>query len=279
MSQIAVGPALDIDGPLPVAPEYSLLSIPGVVVAGDGGDRWMNGVVVDSYPTETPESWDPCSAGTFRVKTEGDSPPLPRFDPFVLYVPITCSSLSFGDNWEGFARRAELVLEATQSWGVEKALSQGVSQSSNPFLADTNMVLLEAGAHTPASGLAWLEEAIGATGRGGIIHASPGVVAQWGFNQLETGPVLRTANGTPVAVGGGYSGADPVDEAGPAAGQSYVFATGPVEVRLSEPMLIPEDINGALDTSNNDVTFRAERFALVTWDTALQAAVLIDWSP
>ena len=278
MSVLAVGPALDIDGPLPVAPEYSLLSVPGVLVEG-GGDRWMNGVNVEGYPTETPESWEPCSAGTFRVKAEGDSPPLPRFDPFGLYIPITCSSLSFGGNWEAFARRAQLVLEATQSWGVERALSQGVVGSTNPFLADTNMVLLEAAAHTPASGLAWLEEAIGATGRQGLIHASPGVVAQWGFDKLKTNGVLVTANGTPVAAGGGYSGADPTDEASPAAGQSYVFATGPVQVRLSEVILIPENINGALDTSNNDVTFRAERFAHVSWDTALQAAILIDWSP
>ena len=279
MSVLAVGPALDIDGPLPVAPEYSLLSVPGVVVTGDGGDRWMNGVNVESYPTETPESWEPCSAGTFRTKTDGESPPLPRFDAIGLYVPITCSSISFGGNWERFARRAELVLDATISWGVERALSQGVVGSTNPFLADTNMVLLEAGAHTPASGLAWLEEAIGATGRKGLIHASPGVVAQWGFDKLKTNGVLETANGTPVAVGGGYSGVDPTDEAAPAAGTSYVFATGPVEVRLSETFLIPENINGALDTSNNDVTFRAERFVHVSWDTALQAAILIDWSP
>ena len=105
MSVLAVGPALDIDGPLPVAPEYSLLSVPGVLVEG-GGDRWMNGVIVEGYPEETPESWEPCSAGTFRVKAEGDSPRSPRFDPFGLYVPITCSSLSFGGNWEDFARRA-----------------------------------------------------------------------------------------------------------------------------------------------------------------------------
>jgi hypothetical protein len=48
---------------------------------------------------------------------------------------------------------------------------------------------------------------------------------------------------------------------------------------LSDPVLVGGDINGSLDTSNNDVTFRAERYALASWDTALQAAVLIDWTP
>jgi hypothetical protein len=44
-------------------------------------------------------------------------------------------------------------------------------------------------------------------------------------------------------------------------------------------LLVGDDINGTLDTSNNDLTFRAEVYALPVWDTALQAGVLIDWSP
>lgn len=278
MSVTAVGPALDIDGPLPVAPRYRLLDIPGVI-KDPGEGRWMNGVNVDGYPIEVPSLWEPCSSGTFRVKEEGDVTPQPRFDAFGLYVPITCSAISFGGNWEQFADRARVVLEATESWGIEQALSNGVPGSSNPFFGDTNLTVLGGGAVTPAVGLSWLEEAIGGTGRLGFIHAPPAVVSAWGFDKLETGDVLYTVNGTPVAVGGGYSGVDPVDETSPAAGQSYAFATGPVEVRFSEVHLMAEDINGTLDTSNNDVTFRAERFALATWDTALQAAVLIDWSP
>jgi len=52
-----------------------------------------------------------------------------------------------------------------------------------------------------------------------------------------------------------------------------------VQVRLSDMQMVGEDINGTLDTSLNDVTFRAEIYALAVWDTALQAAVLIDWTP
>jgi hypothetical protein len=52
-----------------------------------------------------------------------------------------------------------------------------------------------------------------------------------------------------------------------------------VEVFLSETQLVGEDINGTLDTSLNDVTFRAERYGISEWDTELQAAVLIDWTP
>ena len=273
----AVGPALDLDGPLPVSPPYSLLSIPGVIVAD--GERWMNGVNVYGYPLDVPSTWEPCSSGTFRTKGEGDEQPLSRFDPFGIYISITCSSISIGD-WRVFSGRAEAVLEATQSFGIEEALSQGVVVSSNPFLGDANLNILAGGvAQTPEVGLRYLEDAIGATGRMGLIHATPATVAAWEFEALETGVALRTPNGTPVASGGGYIGADPVSGASPAVGQAWAFATGPVQIRLSEMQLVGDDINSTLDTSNNDVTFRAEKYALAVWDGALQAGVLIDWSP
>lgn len=278
MSVTAVGPALDIDGPLPVAPEYSLLSIPGVLIEDEG--RWMNGVNVYGYPADVPNTWEPCSTGTFRTKAEGDEQPQARFDPIAIYIAITCTAMGMG-SWREFASRAEVVLEATQSYAIEEAISQGVTLSANPFLGDANLDILGGGAAlTPEVGLRYLEDAIGATGRGGLIHATPAVVAAWGFDALQTEEeVLNTVNGTPVAKGGGYIGADPVSGASPAAGQAWAFASGPVQVRLSPMQLIGDDINGTLDTSNNDVTFRAEKYALVEWDGALQAGVLIDWTP
>ena len=272
----AIGPALAIDGPLPSAPRYRLLSIPGVVqTTGEG--RWQNGVNVYGYPEEVPELWEPCSAGTYRVKTEGLGVSQPRFDPFGLYIPITCSAMSMGD-WREFAGRAETVLDATLSQGVEEALSQGVILSTNPFLGDSNVTTLGGGAVTPAVGLAWLENAIGATGRAGLIHATPATVSAWSQLLHDEAGTLYTANGTPVASGGGYIGAV-ANGVAAGSGQSWAFATGPVEVFLSETVLVGGDINGTLDTSNNDVTFRAERFALAQWDTSLQSAVLVDWVP
>jgi hypothetical protein len=86
------------------------------------------------------------------------------------------------------------------------------------------------------------------------------------------------ASGTPVAFGGGYDGAVANGTAA-GAGNAWAFATGPVRVYVSDSRLVGDDLNGTLDTSNNDVTFRAERFVLASWDTALQAAVLVDWTP
>src|SRR3990172_7588397 len=275
MSEItAVGPALDINGPLPVAPPYSLLSVPDVLV--EDGNRWMNGVNVYGYPEDVPSTWEPCSTGTFRVKGEGEGFPTPRFDPIAVYVAINCTAMGIGE-WEEFRNRAAVVLDATQSFGIEEALSQGVIGSTNPFFGDGNLVALAGGAAvTPEIGLRYLEDAIGATGRMGKIHATPSVVAAWEFEALETGEVLRTPNGTPVVSVGGYIRSEPVSEASPAAGQSWVFATGPVEVRLSEIDFGGDDLMSNLDQSINDVVVRAEKYALAIWDTALQVGVLID---
>lgn len=274
----AVGPARNLDGPLPVAPPYRLLSLPGVLVEGDSD--WLNGVNVWGYPCDTPSLWEPCyTEGTFGTKLSDSTSPLPRFDSFVAYLPITCSTIS-GDPRD-FARRAEAVMEATISWAVEKALAQGVQGSTNPFFGDSALTVLAAGSVPVEAGLAYLENAIGATGRGGIIHATPAVIAAWGFEQVQTeGGVIRTANGTPVSSGGGYAypvGGGPQGEQAVAAGQDWAFATGPVRVYVADgPDLVPSEY---VDRTDNVITYRAEKFVLATWDTCLQAGVLIDWTP
>lgn len=276
MSVLAIGPATVIDGPLPKPPPYSLLETPGVLVGG-GDNRWQNGAVVYGYPSDVPTTWEPCASGTFRTKPDTSTQPTPRFDAFGIVFPIFCSAGYMGD-WEDFSDRAKTALEGTQSFAVEEALAQGVTLSTNPFLGDGNVTILGGGAVTPEVGLRWLEDAIGGTGRMGMIHATPAIVAAWEFEALETGAGLTTPNGTPVVSGGGYIGAE-ADGNAPAAGQGYAFATGPVEVRISEMQLVGDDISETLNTANNDVLFYAEKFALAEWDTALQVAVLIDWTP
>ncbi len=273
MSSItALGVRLDLDGPRPVAPPHSLLNTPGVVVEqGDG--RWLNGVVLDTYPTDPPSVWDPCSAGTVRVKEDGNNRPLPTFDAFVVYVPTTCSMFSS----TGLREMTRVALEANASWGVEHGLAFGVTGLSNPALGDANLVQLGADGISVAEGLARLENAIGATGIKGMIHATPGAISRMNTDALEDTGELVTSNGTPVVSGGGYIGVHPHAKTAPSDGKDWIFATGPVEVRLGDPTL--SDLRTSLDRSDNTVTFRAERPALATWDTALQVGVLVDWAP
>ena len=65
-------------------------------------------------------------------------------------------------DFDVFARRAELVLEATLSHGIEEALAAGVALSNNPFLGDNSLTALAGGAAvSPRIGLAYLDNAIG----------------------------------------------------------------------------------------------------------------------
>lgn len=272
----AIGPALDLDGPLPVAPEYRLLSVPGVLQGVAG--RELNGVNVWGYPEDTPSLWEPCSTGTFRSKGEDSVWQQPRFDGLVAYLPISCSSITADP--EVFAQRAELVLNATISFAIEQALAQGVVGSTNPFFGDTNLVQLGGGAVSAQAGINYLENAIGQTGRGGMIHATPGTVSAWNYlNLLSEGEVLRTANGTPVVSGGGYINTDPSGLTGsdPTVGQEWAFATGPVKVYMADA---PElEVSEYLDRSDNTIIYRAERYFLAIFDTSLQSGVLVDWTP
>jgi hypothetical protein len=274
----AVGPALDLDGPLPVAPRHSLLETEGVVVDRDA-TRVLNGVNILGYPTGCPSTWEPCSDGTFRTKSSDNEWPQPRFDGFVVYQGIECSTISFGGDPEDLFRRAERLLNATLSAGVERGLAEGVVSSSNPFFGDENVDDLTSGtAVSPGIALSYLEEAIGTTCRAGMIHATPAVIAALQAFPLgrEEDQRLETANGTPVVSGMGYQDVDTPWLAAPGTTEDWTFATGPVNVHLGPVVVTTPKQSIARDT--NVITFFAERYVLAVWDTALQAAVLVDWS-
>jgi len=273
----AVGPAVALDGPPPVAPPHSLLMQEGVVVERDA-TRVLNGVNVWAYPTGCSSLWEPCSDGTYRTKASDSEQPTSRFDSIVAYKPVTCSAMGLRDPEELF-RRAEAVLDATISAAIETALAEGVDQSSNPFFGDVNVDDLTSGtAVSPGVGLSYLEEAIGTTCRQGMLHFTPAVVSA-----LQAFPVgdpadmkLVTANGTPVVSGMGYQDIDTPYLDTPDTTEDWAFATGPVRVYLGPVTL--NSVKENLDRSDNVLTFRAERYVLAIWDGVLQAAVLVDWS-
>ena len=274
MSITAVGPAVSLDGPPPVAPPHSLLSQEGVVVERDA-TRVLNGVNVWAYPTGCSYLWEPCSDGTYRVKEGVSGQPTARFDSFVVYKPVTCSSIGLADP-EELARRAEAALEATLSSAVEKALAEGVDQSSNPFFGDANVDDLTGGTQvTAAVAAAMLEEAIGETCRMGMIHMTPATVmavAPW----LNYQDPLRTRNGTPIVSGMGYQDIDTPYLDTPGTTEDWAFATGPVKVYLGP--IVMTSVKESLDRSDNVLTFLAERYVIAIWDGVLQAAALVDWS-
>lgn len=279
MSITAAGVRLGLFGPPPVAPTRGLLKTKGVVVE-DGEGRWMNGVNLVGYPPpEGVTQWNPCAEeGTFDPeKIPGDAPPFVTFDPVAIYLEVECTSTQA---LAGLKERAAVSLEAGTSKAVESLLvagnSSGVGGNANPYLGDGNVDLI-AGTYSPRVGMALLEDFIATHyGARGMIHASPGA-ADMLPSILETDDVgtLYTQGGTPVIPGQGYAGAE-ANGSAPGAHQQYLFASSPVEVRLTD--ITVTDLVSSLDRSDNSLRFIAERWALVTWDTELQAAVLVDYT-
>jgi hypothetical protein len=286
-------PFFVVDGPLPRPPKYRLLDVATIIEEPD--PHVQAGVSVWSYPSDVPTSWDPCSTGTFRSKVTGGAIALPDFGAFAVYITETCSPRSiFTGKFDGetdeayqrrmqdrFVERAMRVFNATESYAVEREFAKAFAVNSNPAALDANCAVLAAGvAQIPKVGLSYLANALGATGRDGIIHATPAIVTAWGQFRSFRGDddLLYTVEGTPIAEGTGYIGLSPGVHAAPAAGQDWAFVTGPVDIRRSEAIIYPGNLYQALDRSQNTVEYRVERVYTVDWDTVLQSAVLIDWT-
>ena len=292
MSATTVGLAVLVDGPLPSAPEFNLLTVAQDVrtVGADGaGDlRWLNGITVRGYPNQIGDGVEPCLLGTLAYKEGEDTterPLQPSFQPVTAYVGENCTARSIW-NWEDFQDRANRVTNAVLHHHAERELVSGQytqSNAQNPYLGDINV--LPAGAALndvfgPTEALALLEDAIGATGRQGVIHATPGTITAWSALSLlvVVQGQLRTFGGTPVVRGTGYIGKKPLAGAAPGADQAWAWASGPVLYATTPIVRLPADIAEALDRVSNDVVYRAERDFVVAWDTALQVAVLVDRS-
>lgn len=296
-----VGPQYRLDGPLPLPRRYSLLQVAQFVPATDV--HWLNGVWLQSYPMDPVQIQDPCAAGTFALKEIGGALSSAKFGSFTAYLPITCNAGQIGPNPDWFTARAVQAFKVAEDMAAERALATGagvtvVGGAETPHLTDTNLDQLDGGAAVSAKhGLESLEQAIGATGRGGVIHADPATATAWASygNLIEpdsAGTMRAVATGTPIAVGDGYIGVFPDGGSPAGARQSWAFATGMVRVltdpsRDLPPMLVPGEYRQAIDTGTNEVTWRAERQYVIAFDSdtndgadyaPLQAGVLIDRS-
>ena len=182
------------------------------------------------------------------------------------------------------------VFEAVESSIMAREFLTGTQIGANPHLADGNGTFPNGDTVTSIkNGIATLEDAIAATGRQGLIHVPPSVIIGLAGNGFiidnKTG-VVRTINGTVVIPDMGYAvaGSKPPAHAAPGATQSWIYATGPVDIRQSEIFVMPSEPSQAVDRGSggatngrpNSVTYRVERYTVVDWDTVLQAAVLVD---
>ena len=173
MSTVVYGPPFVVEAATPQAPPYSLvatLKALGLYHEDAADPHWQNGVTVWPWPSGTPDATVPCAAGTSRVKEDGTPVDIPIFGPITPYFADACSTISVHDQ-ETYVERATVAIRATESMPVERQLVSGFFAPTNPFVGDLNVSLLNNGDPTDGqSSLALLENAIGASGKQGIIR-------------------------------------------------------------------------------------------------------------
>lgn len=285
MSEVLAAARINTDGPFPTPPPYGLTA---VAEEAPDDDHWRAGSFITPYPIGLPEGQGACAEGTLREKAEPGAPASwdEPFPAFTAYLGDICTASGIGD-WNAWKARANAALAARISWALEVQLAEARFVTA-PHLGDGNGnggTPLGGGPVAPAVGIAHLEGAIADTGVEGVLHLTPEVVSYLGASFFrESGGVLRTASGTPVIVGRGYS--DGIsnfvtsDYEAPDPGESWAWATGPVLYRQDRLITnLPDTIAEALDRDDNTVIYRAEVDLWVGWDRVLQQAVLIDWSP
>lgn len=276
------GPPIVIDGPVPSPPALTLMGAARNVPPS--GDRWINGAAVWPYPRDLPDVFDPCQSASSAGHTKDAGTPTGEetFASFNVLEGITCTTRSgIAVNNPAWQRRVKVALEAYEHWAIEREFWTGALRPDNPHLAQTlGTTTLNGGATTSVkNALSLLEQEIADKGGNGVIHLRPAAFSQWeyesgGMIDVSNG-VARTRLGTPVVPGVGYTGSAP-DGTPPATTVAWAYATGPIEIRKTEPEVIPGSISEATDRRQNTTTFRAERYVLITWDQRIHAAVKFD---
>jgi len=197
--------------------------------------------------------------------------------PFTVYAEFDCSPVGNADA----QNKAEQALAQGGSWAVERAFWTGFAQGQPivmPHLADDTQTMdgsvflqtvpVTGGSATTdiATALGFLEQAIANCGNAlGVIHVPAAVfptLDAWGL-VTQQGQTLVTKAGNRVAVGNGYPGTAP-SGAAPAAGTSWLYATGPVFVISSQTRI--NIATQSLDRTENTIRMVAERNYLVGWD-------------
>jgi hypothetical protein len=294
------GPRQLVDGPDFEPLPYALWD--AVEQRSPGDPHWQNGVTWQEWCPQVPDTlYDECIA----VTGTGSPPPFPTLPaggnviqrnrgatPFTVYAEFDCSPVGLAD-----MDLARTAIGRLESYAVENAfwtgLVGGVANIAFPHLAanaqvlDSQNIILQSAATQAVTGtgvdvtdaLGQLEAQLAACyGGRGVIHiprrALPTFQA-WTLVHDEGGK-LYTAAGNLVVPGGGYPGTAP-DGSAPAAGQSWIYATGQMFGYRSDVTSYP--VPESLDKRTNTIHSIAQRTYVLGYECCLIAAQIATGVP
>lgn len=228
------------------------------------------------------------------VINQGNQPNFRTYYPFDIEADFEASAV-LANYWD-YESIAKNYLELGQQKAVERELWSGALAQQqaavwvtgdhqgeafpNKWLASTDATDVTPIPGTPVKtkhALALLEKALGDCGLGvkGVIHATCDVASTLGLNLKVKDDALITTLGNSVVAGVGYTGSSPAGTL-PVGTAVWMYATGPVTVRLGPITATPDDRSQSVDTRVNTVHVYSSRPAAVTWDSCCHFAVLVD---
>lgn len=256
----------------------------------DETERWESGFEQESLAcNSTIRNIDICNtAAASAVNTANGDYSLGQYKPFAVQAEVTCSTM--GGTRVDWEERALAALEACTSKAVEHelwtgnlaeaAIAAGDTAYPNRYLTNgdaTDLTPTPGTAIRPKHGLALLEGMLADEGCGGrgFIHAPVSIASVLGAKDQDG--VLVTPMGNYLVAGAGYDGTGP-NVTGPTLGnRAWIFATGPVFVRLGQSQ-VQGSVAQHIDSRTNKIVLTAERPASVLWDGCAHFGVLVDLS-
>jgi len=268
-----------------------LLSVARVMTHGgaDYDERWVRGFSYefDSQPEVEIFTVNDATV-TGGVVGTSTLPQFKEYDPF--FIQVTDTRSAFGLTGEDRFKVALAQLDVVTQKAVERELWEGVAAlaetNGNDFLRESGAAtVVNSGALAPATALMLLEQAISGSPAGinGVIHMTRDVASILGSRLIyspadggKTGKAM-TRLGTEVVIGSGYTGAGRISDSNTTASASnkWMFATGPIDVHLSKPEVVNENLGQGftVSTNTNDLTVKAVRAAAVYFDPSIHYTV------
>jgi hypothetical protein len=293
------GPRLVVDPPTFTPSPYGLLSV--VDQPGTPDAHWMNGITWKSVCASGANSttYDEClvvTGGTSPAQAGAPPPPASKTDnvdvtyrgatPFTVMTKFDCSPVGGLETAREDALRA---LSQTEPYQVENSFWTGISGgqvvafphlAANAAVVDQQSIVLQLATVTVTGGatplhvteaLGLLEGAIARCYNGvGVIHvpqAALPTLDAWGLVHPR-GAVLYTANGNRIAAGSGYPGTSPAGAA-PAAGSTWLYATGAVSMRRSDIKVLDQPRSAMINRAENTLEMIVERTYVFAYDCCL----------
>lgn len=256
------------------------------------GVHWQQGVTWEDRCPTGDSTYDECLAVTGigappepPAKTANVVQESRGATPFTVYARFDCSPVGLGDAQataqDALARVEQLQVEAAFWTGV--AGGQAVvfpHLAADTEVLDGEVVLQTAASPTVtgadvAQALGELEQELADCYAGqGLIHvprtALP-TLAAWNLVREVDGRLL-TPGGNLIVAGGGYSGTGP-DGSAPAAGTTWIYATGAAWGYRSDVYF--SQVRDSLNRSSNTLQMLAERNYLIGFECCLLAAHIV----